>query len=60
MSGTQTSKQLSLSRETFEMKYTDPITDEETTHEYMIIRYTMAKWVSGELQFENSWQIMKD
>ncbi|TRO50837.1 hypothetical protein E2P63_05615 [Candidatus Bathyarchaeota archaeon] len=60
MSGTQTSKQLSLSRETFEMKYTDPITDEETTYEYMIIRYTMAKWVNGELQFENSWEIMKD
>jgi len=60
MFGTQTSKQLSVSRETFEMKYVDPMTGEETTYEYMVIRYTMAKWVNGELQFENSWEIMKD
>jgi hypothetical protein len=60
ISGTQTSKQLSVSRETFEMKYVDPLTGEETTYEYMVIRHMLTKWVNGELQFENSWEMQKE
>ncbi len=58
---TQTSKQLNVDHETYKMEMmTDPLTGEVLTYEYMVIRYMIVKWVNGELQFENSWEITKE
>lgn len=57
---TQTSKQLNINHEIYKMEMTDPLTGETLVYEYMVMRYMMIKWVNGELQFENSWEIMKE
>ena len=60
ISGMQTSKQLSVSRETYEANAFDPLTGEKTTYSYMFIIHSNVKWVNGELQFEHTWEIRRE
>ncbi len=58
-SGMITNKYVSVSREAYEAKYVDPLTGEESSYEYMIIRYTGYRIVNGEFQVYHSWEIQK-
>ncbi len=59
-SGKQTSRQLGVSRETYQLESRNPLTGEEVTYEYMVIRYSNVKWMTGELLFEHTWEIRRE
>ena len=60
MSETQTSKEIELFRQKFEAQGINPQNGEAITDEYMTIGHSMVKLVNGELQFDNSWEIIKE
>lgn len=55
----QTGKELRLDREKFEVEGIYPQNGESFTVDLMTIRHWMVKWVNGELQFLNYWEIEK-
>ena len=58
-SETQTSKQLSLSKEEYSIAGINPDNGELIALKSEITRHFMFKMVNGELQFEHSWEIVK-
>ena len=57
---TKTSKQLNISHETFKMDVTDPLMGVTVTQGYIIIRHMIVKFLNGELQFQNEWEIQRN
>jgi len=58
-SETQTSKHLELYKESHKAEGINPFTGETFALEYTIINHSIVKWVNGDLQFDNSWEIVK-